>query len=136
MPGCVFKVSGECFDVDMYLASYSHWKPERVFRKGELRRHTKKNAINGFSGFNLMISESEDFKIQIQDAYNFIDLHSVELKRLSFSFSKSYEEHTFPYALFPSAFVREAAKFDLSLEVGMFQKVKAYGERLKVGKQS
>jgi len=130
----------------MYLASYSHWKPERVFRKGELRRHTKKNAINGFSGFNLMISESEDFKIQIQDAYNFIDLHSVELKRLrniydqkvelSFSFSKSYEEHTFPYALFPSAFVREAAKFDLSLEVGMFQKVKAYGERLKVGKQS
>lgn len=126
---CIFRVSGEFFDVDKYLASYDRWKPAKIFHKGEPRSRTKKNIIRDSSGFNLIVSENEDFKVQIRDAFDFIELHSVELKKLEdqkvarcLSFSKLYEEHTFPYALFPSAFAREAAKYNLDLEVGMFPK--------------
>jgi len=77
-----------------------------------------------------MVSENDELEKQIQDALGFINLHAAELNRLrdlhgqkvelGLSFSKIYQEPTFPYARFPRTLVREAAKFDLSLEIGMF----------------
>ena len=126
MPACILVVRGEYFNVDSFLESCKRWKPETVFHKGESRFKSSKQKAP-FSGFTLSVSESEDFTIQIEDALKFINLYTSELQKINcqeaqatISFSKLFNEHTFPYALFSSALVMKAAEFGLGLEVGMY----------------
>jgi hypothetical protein len=78
MPGCVFHVSGEDFDVDAFLAD-SGLRPYRVHHRGEPSR----SGNYPHSGFSLDVSDVDgDLKAEIADATNFLSAHEDELLRL------------------------------------------------------
>jgi len=80
MPGCVLRASGSSFDVDAFLKD-SPFKPDIVYRKGQRRRPASRGAQTS-SGFNVVITESEDPDDQVKRATKFLRDHQKELLRL------------------------------------------------------
>ena len=80
MPGSVLRVSGATFDVDAFLKE-SPFKPDIVYRKGQRRRPASRGAQTS-SGFNVLISESEDPDEQVKSATRFLRDNRTELLRI------------------------------------------------------
>ncbi len=80
MPGCVLRASGAKFDVDAFLKS-SPFKADVVYRKGQRRRPASRGAQVA-SGFNVVISDSDDPQEQVQKALAFVHKNRDELLRL------------------------------------------------------
>jgi hypothetical protein len=80
MPGCVLRASGAKFDVDSFLKD-SPFKADVVYRKGHRRRPASRGAQTA-SGFNVVISESDDPEVQVEKALSFVRKHHDELLRL------------------------------------------------------
>ena len=79
MPGCIFHVSGENFDVDAFLSN-SSFRPYRVYHRGETAHRSRIFEDNGFS---LDVSSADgDFAVEITDALAFLSTHESELERL------------------------------------------------------
>jgi len=80
MPGCVLRASGAKFDVDSFLRN-SPFKADVVYRKGQRRRPASRGA-QAASGFNVVISESDDPQVQVEKALVFVRKYHDELLRL------------------------------------------------------
>jgi hypothetical protein len=80
MPGCVLRATGVGFDVDGFLKS-SSFKPSVVYRKGQRRRPASRGTQTS-SGFNVVISDSDDPKEQVASAMKFLRHNRDELQRL------------------------------------------------------
>src|SRR6266536_70072 len=80
MPGCVLRASGQQFEPQRFLDD-SPFVPCNVFRKGERKAH---NHSWTTSGFTVVVSEAsgDDLPRQVQDAYEFLGVHSEEVIRL------------------------------------------------------
>ena len=80
MPGCVLRATGAAFDVDGFLKS-SSFKPSVMYRKGQRRRPASRGTQTS-SGFNVVISESDDPNEQVKSAMKFLRQNRDELLRL------------------------------------------------------
>ena len=93
MPGCVLRVSGDCFQPQGFLDD-SDLVPWNVFRKGE--RKAEKRSWDS-SGFTVVVSEAsgDDLAQQIQDAIEFLRMHKEEVARLMRSEGLDYVQLDF-----------------------------------------
>lgn len=66
MPGLVLRVKSSHFDAEKFLSD-SHWEPE----------------VTWPDGFNLLISEAEEFRAQVADALDFLLEYEFMLKKLA-----------------------------------------------------
>ena len=66
MPGLVLRVKSPHFDADRFL-SESDWAPDARWA----------------DGFNLLVSEAEEFKAQVADALSFISANEARLENLA-----------------------------------------------------
>ena len=80
MPGCVLRASGKTMDVDAFLKG-SPFKPEVLYRKGQRRRPASRGSQTA-SGFNVVITENDEPKEQVNRALAFLREHRDELLRL------------------------------------------------------
>ncbi len=125
---CVLRASGKSFDVDAFLAT-SPFKPESVFRKGELiAPHQADGAARATGGFNLSVSAAsmDDLAAQVDDATRFLDEHEEELRRLGgfdgvdivfLDFLVRWREAAVHTDAFPSDLLWRAGALDISLAV-------------------
>lgn len=80
MPGCVFRVKGEHFQVDEFLED-SDLQPYRVLHEGELICRLERAA---FSEFHVDVSfANADPQKEIADAIAFLTENEAEIRRLS-----------------------------------------------------
>ena len=81
MPGCIFHVSGENFDVDAFLAR-SPFGPYRVAHRGEPKGRKSKRWP--YSGFSVEVSKAYgDLAKQCEDVAAFLGEYHAEVSRLS-----------------------------------------------------
>src|SRR5688500_18902997 len=80
MAGCVLRVSGKAFAADAFLAG-SSLVACKVWHEGEpgpLRR-----PASATSGFNVLVSDSDDLPEQVLEAIAFLRHHRADLARLA-----------------------------------------------------
>jgi len=128
MPGCVFRTSGEAFDVDAFLRD-SAFNPVRVYRKGEPGSPKSRGPVRR-SGFNVRVSDVEDnIEEQVPDALHFLEEHEKEILRLLathgvegavLDFGSTFRDVGMQSERFPASIVRSAGALGLSLEVSLY----------------
>ncbi|MBN1516762.1 hypothetical protein JXA32_09370 [Candidatus Sumerlaeota bacterium] len=82
MPGCIFRVAGENFDVDGFIAE-SCWKDfAEIYHKGEQQSFRAEPHVR--SGFQISVSDIGEHELepQIQDTIDFLTEYSAEFQRL------------------------------------------------------
>lgn len=127
MPGCVLRASGAGFDVDAFLKA-SPFKPDIVYRKGQRRRPASRGAQTS-SGFNVIISDSDEPKEQIRRAQRFLKENRGEMLRLMrtrgienviVEISCPQEEFLARTAHLPSALLSTAGALGLDIDVSFY----------------
>jgi len=127
MPGCVLRASGASFDVDAFLEE-SPLKPEIVYRKGQRRRPASRGAQTA-SGFNLVITNSEDPAEQVKRATKFLRGNQKELLRLmrvkgvesiTVELSCPQKEFVARTAHLPSALLSSAGALGIDIDVSFY----------------
>ncbi|HJT16564.1 MAG TPA: DUF4279 domain-containing protein [Thermoanaerobaculia bacterium] len=127
MPGCVLRASGASFDVDAFLKE-SPFEPDVVYRKGQRRRPASRGAQKA-SGFNVVISRSEEPDQQVKDAMKFLKAHRQELVRLMkapgidgalIDFHCPQQEFFARTAHLPNALLNSAAALGLDVDVSFY----------------
>ncbi len=127
MPGCVLRASGGAFDVDAYLKG-SRFKPDIVYRKGQRRRPASRGAQKA-SGFNVLISDSDESKEQVVAAMKFLRDNRDELLRLIrfggveaaiIDLSCPQREYLARTAHLPSELLTAAGALGLDIEVSFY----------------
>ena len=127
MPGCVLRASGETFNVEAFLGK-SPFKPSVVYRKGQRRRPASRGSQTA-SGFNVLISESEDPDEQTKAALRFLRDNREEVLRLirssgvenaTLELSCPQREFTSPVAHLPSELLSAAGAFGIDIDVTFY----------------
>lgn len=127
MPGCVLRASGKSFDVDAFLKD-SAFKPDIVYRKGQRRRPASRGAQTS-SGFNVVISDSEDPDEQVKNATKFLRTNQKELLRLmktkgvetiSVEIACPQKEFVARTAHLPSALLSSAGALGIDIDVSFY----------------
>ena len=127
MPGCILRVSGEAFNVEAFLEK-SPFKPSVVYRKGQRRRPASRGSQTA-SGFNVMISESEDPDEQAKAALRFLRDHREEVLRLirsagvenaTLELSCPQREFTARVAHLPTELLSAAGAFGIDIDVSFY----------------
>jgi hypothetical protein len=127
--GCVLRVSGRRFDVDAFL-SRSRFKPCAVWRKGG-QRPGRKALKHTDSGFNLVVSEADGPRvdIQIQDAVRFLKRNRTALaelrnqpgvEHLILDFGIQQRSAPAQFDHFPAALVAVAGELGMGLELSRY----------------
>ena len=126
MPGCVLRVSGAAFDVDKFLEE-SDFKPAVVYRKGQRRRPASR-GVQKASGFNVVISDSEEPDGQVKAAVGFLKRHRADLLRLMkarginvmIDFSCAQKEFLTRRAHLPTELLSAAGAFGIDIDVSFY----------------
>lgn len=127
MPGCVLRAAGESFDVEKFLAK-SPFKPSVVYRKGQRRRPASRGSQTA-SGFNVIISESEDSEEQVKEAIRFLRENREELLRLTrangmenvtLEISSPQREFASRIAHLPTELLSAAGAFGIDIDVTFY----------------
>ena len=83
MAGCVLRVSGDDFDVGVFLEE-RNLQPYQVYRTDdEVRPDAKKVRHFDDNGFKVDVSDADDLSVQIGDAIIFLRAHQSDLRKLS-----------------------------------------------------
>ncbi len=126
MPGCVLRVSGVAFDVDKFLEG-SDFKPSVVYHKGQRRRPASR-GIQMSSGFNVVISDSEEPDEQVKSALAFLKKHRQDLLRLmkargisvTIDFACAQKEYLVRMAHLPTELLSAAGAFGIDIDVSFY----------------
>lgn len=127
MPGCVLRSSGAAFDVDAFLEK-SDLKPSVVYRKGQRRRPASRGSQTA-SGFNVVISESEDPAQQVKSAMKFLRENRKELLRLmrakgvdnmTMEISSPQREFASRVAHLPAELLSAAGAYGIDIDVSFY----------------
>lgn len=126
MPGCVLRVAGAAFDVDKFLDE-SEFKPAVVYHKGQRRRPASRGTQTA-SGFNVVISDSEEPDQQVKAAIAFLRRHRPDLLRLMkarginvmVDFSCAQKEFLTRTAHLPTELLSAAGAFGIDIAVSFY----------------
>ena len=126
MPGCVLRVSGAAFDADKFLEE-SDFKPSVVYRKGQRRRPASR-GVQTASGFNVVISDSEEPDEQVKAATTFLKRHRPDLLKLTkarginvmVDFSCAQKEFLTRRAHLPTELLSAAGAFGIDIDVSFY----------------
>jgi hypothetical protein len=126
MPGCVLRVSGASFDVDKFLEE-SAFRPHVVYHKGQRRRPASRGPHTA-SGFNVVITDSEEPDEQVKSALAFLKKYRADLIRLmkargvtvSIDFACAQKEFLTRTAHLPTALLSAAGAFGIDIDVSFY----------------
>jgi uncharacterized protein DUF4279 len=127
MPGCILRVTGESFDVDAFLEK-SPFKPDIVYRKGQRRRPASRGTQKA-SGFNVVISQSENPDEQVRRALKFLRENRPEMLRLmrakgidqvTVDLSCPQREFTRRVAHLPNELLSAAGAYGIDIDVSFY----------------
>lgn len=127
MPGCILRTSGGDFDVEAFLEK-SDFKASVVYRKGQRRRPASRGSQTA-SGFNVVISESEDPAQQVKSALKFLRENRQELLRLmrakgiesmTMEISSPQREFASRVARLPAELLSAAGAYGIDIEVTFY----------------
>ena len=125
----ILRISGETLNIDLLLAE-SSLNAYRTWKRGESR--TLKGKFHENSGACFLASDADfdDFSKQIQDATEFLEIHTPSiLKMISFpgvqnadlDFGVSTYEGYFSHSsYFPPNFIKLAAKTGIGVEISHY----------------
>lgn len=124
---CVFRASGVNFDVDRFVSIHAI-SPDRLWRRGEPQ---SSGELLERSGFIFIASEANpgEFDQQVDDVALFIGRHGSWLESLiahpgvefpHFDFAVTLSNATIPGFYFPEAFVKEAGRIGLGLQISVY----------------
>lgn len=83
MADCILRVGGENFDTHEFLSQTS-LQPYKVFRAGDaVIPGAKKERYFDENGFNITVSEADDFSGQIEETLTFLRVHNDDLQLLA-----------------------------------------------------
>jgi hypothetical protein len=123
---CVLRIKGEDFAVDAFVAS-SALVPRLVWRKGYITRVGREPNLD--SGCNIVVSETMDFAVQVNDAIAFLrnseaDLVNVccdaAVDSVCLDFGIKRKDVPAQFTNFPRELVELAGKYGMSLELSLY----------------